>query len=985
MELSSDNLYAFLLRKYKQIDNKNKLNISPSHQIPSIKHNFLKKEDKKINNSKIIEYFHALIINNLNISNILYNSIDPFINECFNNLEFLSITNNYIKNLDFILYLPNLLFLDLFGNPLEQLTALNNKNIFGYLRLSVESFNEKKILSIFDLQCGIFEIDLKDKTILKTFNSNNHHICMVNNEINYLIEKIKLEEYRIQKRNSRIKINNINYFNSMSLFSKSIGDFYNSDSKTNINNNQIDNNVNIIININHEEKNEYIYEKPKINIVQKNPFLVKIKNFFDDYQSEIYKILQKDKSFDITNSKKIILSNNKNFRSKNYINNKEHLQHEKEKLILIFDIYKKISIFNKEKNDNKYYIGNIYSINVNKIMDSIFVKEIKDNIMNYSQIPRNSIIILISIIFYTIGTISDKMMNALINYILTKYYYYDENKKYPDFSNLGDIHYLSFYYSTYDYIYKRLVDNEKSISIEKYKDILNILQMEKLILQSNYLYKKLKENKSNDNKIEFSNYRNIKINNEIKAIKELDITKEFLVLIEFLCDFIIYEKIEDIVINNSYPGEYSYLIELKETMEETAFQTDNNNFLTNRSLSDLKFQKNKKERLFNKFYFEKDKIKRIKDKEFKNNLLNDLAYNKTLNNFGTNFDNHNSLFKNYNYSNINFQDNEYKKNYGIAVDDVFSTKNKSMNNTNRLFREKHKHNYFSNEKENNCENSLEDDNNENNISINRLPKLKRINVNLQSYEDFDLLKKMILDPHFLSQHARNIIKFEKNKKLLKKLENLHNINKKNYKNNNIYERNTNRTEDWKLNDKEGFLNNNDINIYFSKSKRNYFNRTKTEIKNEISPKNNSNAKTHKTKLNSTSTNMKTYKFRLPNDANSPDKNNEKKIKVSYRDANDFTIKCSKIRKQYKSPFIEIPESFPGITLLNFGFINRKTQLKKNKFNNEKSQNKNYKNNYNKNKKLLYKEFINSKIKLTIKDNILRNARRVSYPIYQSYS
>ena len=490
------------------------------------------------------------------ISNILYNSIDPFVNECFNNLEYLSITNNFIRNLSFILNLPNLFFLDLFGNPLEELTALNYKNIFGYLRLSVELFNEKKLLNIFDLQCGILEIDIKDKVIFTIFNGNNHHICMMNNEVNYLIDKIKYEEFKAQKRKLRKKRKIKNKRNSISSYSGQ----NNSETKNDKNNNQLDNNINIIIN--EEENGQTFVEKPIENIILKNSFLLKIKKFFDDFHSIIYNTLQNHNSFDISNTRKIVLSNNETFASKNYINDKNYLQHEKEKLILLFDIYKKISIFNKEKNENKHYIGNIDSINVNEIMDSIFVKEIRDNIMNHFQIPRTSIIILISIIFFTIGTISDKMMNIFINYILTKYYYYDGNKKYPDFSCLGDIHYLSFYYSTYNYIYKRMIDNEKNISIEKYKDILNILQMEKLILKSNYLYKKVKENKLN-NKIEFREYRNIKINNEIKAIKELNIIKEFLVLIEFLCDFIIYEKIEDIIINNSYPGEYSYLIELK--------------------------------------------------------------------------------------------------------------------------------------------------------------------------------------------------------------------------------------------------------------------------------------------------------------------------------------------------------------------------------------------------------------------------------------
>jgi hypothetical protein len=254
--------------------------------------------------------------------------------------------------------------------------------------------------------------------------------------------------------------------------------------------------------------------------------------------------------------------------------------------------------------------------------------------MNHSQSPRASIIILISIIFFTIGTISEKMMNALINYILTKYYKHDENKGYLDFSNLGNIHYLSFYYSTFDYIYKRMVDNEKNININQYKEILNILQMKKLILKSNYLYKKLKENKKKDNNVEFCQNRKNRIISEIKSLKDLEITKECLVLIEFLCDYIIYEKIEELVINKSYPGEYSYFIELKETIEENEFQVNNENFLSTLSLSAFKFQKDKKERLFNKFYFEKDKIKQIKNKEFKNYITNELSNkSKTMNNF----------------------------------------------------------------------------------------------------------------------------------------------------------------------------------------------------------------------------------------------------------------------------------------------------------------------------------------------------------------
>ena len=104
--------------------------------------------------------------------------------------------------------------------------------------------------------------------------------------------------------------------------------------------------------------------------------------------------------------------------------------------------------------------------------------------------------------------------------------------------------------------------------------------MEKLILRSNYINNKFKENKSKDNNTEFCQFKKNRIIKEIRSIKELKLTKEFLILIQFLSDYIIYEKIEEIIINKSYPGEYSYLIELKETIEETEFQINNKNFLS---------------------------------------------------------------------------------------------------------------------------------------------------------------------------------------------------------------------------------------------------------------------------------------------------------------------------------------------------------------------------------------------------------------------
>ena len=981
MELSSDNLFAFVLKKFKQKENKNKQDNTPIFKISRKK--ISPKKELKLNKSDLINYFHAIIINYSNISNILYNSIDPFINECFNNLEFLSITNNYIRSLDFILNLPNLFFFDVFGNPLEDLSALNKKNIFGYLRLSIEAFNEKKILNIFDLQCGILDIELKDKNNMKTFFTNNHLICMINNEINYIIDKINNEEFKVKSMNKK-RLKKEQKQDETNIPNSKKNNNSNLKSDINLNNNNIEVN-----------KDNNKFEKTIEKIIPKNPFLIKIKNFFDEYQNVIDNTLLKEYNkyyFENKNRTKVNNTNNNEFFSiKNFSEDKNYLAHEKDKLLLLFDVYKKISIFNKDKKDNKYFIGNIYTINTNNNIDNLFINEIKDNINNHSQCIRASIIILISVFFYTIGTISGKMMNALISYILTKYYKYDEDKKKPDFANMGNIHYLAFYYSTYDYIYKRMIDNEKHININKYKDILNILKMNKLILKSNFLYQKLQENKSIDNNKEFYQLKKNRINNEIIFIKNLRIMNEFLVLIEFLCDYIIFEKIEELLINNSYPGEYSYIIELKETIEDTEFKVNNQNLLSSLSLSAIKFQKNKKDRIFNKFYFEKNKIKQIKNKNFKNFIINDFNKSKTMNNFNPSlakslyFNKSNSNFKNINNYNINNEENEYNKNDDIDVNEFFfidsNTRNnrlsqKKINNNTSLYNIKDKDNDYNN-------NSYIE---ENNISF----KLPYLDKNYEKpYDEFEFFKKMIFNPDFLSQHARNVIKFEKMSKKLKRYPNLMN------KYNNRISLSHNKLDDIKKiqvddNGESPCFTNNDNNN--SKFNTNYLNKSKINLNIESNSNDNSLvASKGKIFLNSNS--YIKNKFKSENNFNTNEKMNFKTI--NYKDKEDqdkitkekdnktiyhFNRKSHCYKHMIQKQFFEVPESFPGITLLKFGLKKKKKLNPKNIKSLSKKSPSTLDIKDNKRRTFQsYKEKVINKIRQTVKDNITRNCMRVVCP------
>ena len=982
MELTSDNLFLFIIKKYKYNEKRLKKKLSSENNKQIIKQICTSRtKDEQL---KIRKYIKGLIINNSNISNIVYNTVDPFINDCYKNLEYLSITNNYIKNLDFIMKFPNLFYLDLYRNPLEELTALNNKNIFGYLRLSIELYNEKKILNIYNLQCGILDIELKNKKYLKIFNMHNNHICLLNNQIQYFIDKIKHAEEKIKTNNNTKKKNMTkNDLSSISNNSNSNSDTANADiSKDLSQNNNLMNSISFLNYNLEQKKEEYIPEHPAENIVQNNPFLLRIKKYFDDYENEIKNNLSGEyrNIYDKKRKNMINLVNNEILKSKNLEENKRYLDNEKEKLILVFNIYKKISLFNKERNNNSYYVGNIDSILVNKNLDNIFIKEFETFLKNKSLKIRGSIIILISLVFYITGTISEKMFQTLINYILRKYYDFDENKTPPDFSNFGNIHYLSFYYSTYNYFSKRIKDLENTINIEKYKDILNVLKMEKLILKSNILYKKLKENKSKNNNIEFCQNKKHRINKEIRSIKELKITKEFLILIQFLIDYIIYEKIEEEIINNSYPGEYSYIIELKETIEETEIQINNMNFLSSLSLSALKFEKNKKERIFNKFYFEKDRVKKIKNKEFKNYIYNnDLNHSNSLNNLNTsimastllnnsksNFNNNNNFFceENDNKKIDDIDVNEYlyvdslQKNYSSNASNIninkIKTHRKKLNN---IYFKKDFYSF-------NNENSVgHEEKNSLNTNI-QLPSIRSfLNQNNQNMDENEHFEKMVFNPEFLSQKARYILKLEKLKK-----KNLKKNSKHTHAKNNS---NSNNNSNSKIN--PGM-----IKTSYSKKTINFLQNNFYKSKINFIPGSTSNKNIHPINYNNINRNINdfnTIKYKTISRNRHMQKNLDEKYKLKvYKYPQNEN-------EELNTNFFGVPESFPGMTLLNFG-KSRGGSYSKNIKLIKKKKSLSKLNIQIKDEKVSHKTEIMNKIKETVKNNILRNARRVAFSMYQ---
>ena len=629
MNITSDIIYSLIEKKF---------------------HKKSEKEKSKQNNEEKEILTKGIIYNNSSISKLIFNSKEPRIIYNFENIEYLSLTNNNLRNIDFIEYLPNIYYLDLFNNPIDDFSPLNIKNIFGYIRLSIDHFNENKVLQIKGLTTVIFDIELKDTQLIKNIVYNNPNIIMINQNINYIIDKIISKEQQ-KKTGRRISIMKVN----IDVFS--------------------DENVNVQ------------------NLKIKNQSLINLKQFFSRYTKRIDHIL---------NVKNI----NSSFALSVY---NEYLDIERNKLLLLNNCYLELSKLNS--NINNYYINNydyIYeNIKINKILLYGLGKKLNDNEAIGEDSLKVSLIILTSFLFFTIEVITKEMFITIVNVILQKYFHIKKEDLIPLSFNLFDsIFIISIYFRLYD-------DFIKKFDIE---NIIKILSMDKLILKANILYENNKKNK-----ILFdSQNQKLIIKNKINFIYQLEIIEEFLILIQFLYDYILYEKIDKIFINNEIAKDYSLFIEFKESVEQN--HIENTQEL---SLSDKKFNQIHLDILHQQFYFEQEKIKYMMNKIYP-------SRNKKI-----------REIKNY----YNF-DRDYLPQDDIKVNDLF--KIKKLNNNSFTY-ENNKRFYKSNNQT--IKKNL---NTSNNISQSK----QRDN------EELKILKEIINNNEILTNHTRMLINNEKKQKKL---------------------------------------------------------------------------------------------------------------------------------------------------------------------------------------------------------------------------
>ena len=333
---------------------------------------------KKPQSSSLPNNYIGIILNSYNISSFTLKK-DPL----FQNIEFLSLQNNLLRDINFIKGLHNLYYLDLYKNSIEDFEPLNRKNIFGFLHISVEHFNEKKILQVKRLSVGIMRLDIEEKSYIKLFLNNNPNIIVLNNEVIYLTEFLGLKEAKRATKLSRTIVE-----------LKENEESKKKESKHNI--------------IDVSEKN------------MQNVNIKKLVEYFVNYAKDITTLLGKENTNTLRKMKISPL----------YINL------ERKKLITLSHIYHNIiNYMHQIKNENCFY---------SNTFNNILISSFDFNLFKNGSV-QSSIIILISLLLYIINITTKAFTINVLNYVLARYFHFKKEKMIPD--DILKFHLIAIYYN----------------------------------------------------------------------------------------------------------------------------------------------------------------------------------------------------------------------------------------------------------------------------------------------------------------------------------------------------------------------------------------------------------------------------------------------------------------------------------------------------------------------------------------------------------
>ena len=629
--------------------------------------------------------------NDSSINTIIFNSSQIYSYEIKNiyQIECLSLRNNFIKNISFLLNLPNLYYLDLFGNPIENYKPIIKLGTFGYLSISPPlNYFEKQILSLKSLNIVIFQAEIKDRGIYNNFLMRNPNILVFNNTIIDFGKKIRtfctMMNFRYYIQNILIDKDELPILN-------------NSNNNANKSNNNIKGGVfpRKSISIDTINNRDNFLER-RLRIRKKdclNKKCIEIVEFYEEYNKILFGIFKNNKS---------------NF-------DKDTLCiEEKKKFIMIYNTFNYIGqFFSKNNNYYKYYPkrSNI-SLDTNEISSTNY-PNINIEMFTYLNLLQYKEFVLSIMILYLFSILSKGITYDLILSIFKKTNYYNENNKNKyviesGLKSLLDIDksfLFAFYYKIYDILFEvsgRNIDLNKLYEIQERLKLVVIADKinEVLSHQENFIIKY----KSNS---ELCQKNKIISKDFIKFLFDAKIFHKIFNIIQFVNDFIIYNNLLD-KLGHDFPDDMQFFTEIqglilsnfdknnemKESMADKNYNKiqissllnnkfffkNENYFRTNQNISSSFFSHRHKT-----FYPNKKRINNIENLKSSNEIRREkveMIKKNYINNVL------NSFFQVINTNNINNKSNSNNNNK-VYID------NRKLNNflnSNNLSKRKHKRN-----------------------------------------------------------------------------------------------------------------------------------------------------------------------------------------------------------------------------------------------------------------------------------------------------
>ena len=479
------------------------LNLKSISKNENHNNNILKKYDK-VNKNEI----HTIILDLAKIYNI-------DIKNKWLQIEYLSLRNSLIKNIEFIINMPNLFYLDVFQNPIETYTPLSSCT-YGFLCFSPPlNYFEQKILSIEKLNSIFLIADIKDASIKKSFLQKNPNIMVLNDEIIEFEYKIKLYT-SIQGQ-------------------KSI--------------------------INEDEKNNLLFDK---NNNQRDRFFIHKFTVMNKDECTNEKIKEIEKFIQEYNNRMLYFQKNGKI---NFNQLKVNLE-EKKKLISICDCYLNILEYNNINNNYFKYFPTKEKIN-KKIIEMASLKHHKVNIeiFYHVKVPSLKEFLLSVLILHIFKILSKDISFELLKLILLKSNYYKDNiegranldNDLLNILNLQTNLLICLYYKIYDIMFgiysnKKLSDIQLKLQMNGITDKV----MDVIIHQNNFL----KEIKNNTDPFKKGKIITQEL---IVYLEQNDIFNNLLMIIQYVYDYMIYNSIQkELALKNS--NDLQFFVDIKNYM-----------------------------------------------------------------------------------------------------------------------------------------------------------------------------------------------------------------------------------------------------------------------------------------------------------------------------------------------------------------------------------------------------------------------------------